>query len=163
MLLISAALLHELGHFLAIKLTGGRVGRVDIMPLGARIVTSGITSHRRDTAVYLCGPLANLLFFGLSLPVSLALASPYLLYFSICNLFFAFVNLLPVSGNDGYCALCSLISAKSESGDVYALVSRAGKISEFVFVLISAVSVFASGFNPGVIGLTAAANIYKKD
>ncbi len=163
MLFISCAFLHETGHLLAIKKVGGKIGRVDIMPLGARIVTVGITSHTDDIKVYLSGPFANVLFFVLSLPFGIAVRSPYVLYFSLCNLFLAFVNLLPISGNDGYNALTAFISQRTEEEKLFSLMEKTRKISETVFILLSFLAVLASRFNPGVIGLTTAANIYKKD
>ncbi len=163
MLFISCALLHEAGHLLAIKRVGGKIGRVDIMPLGARIVTVGITSHTSDIKVYLSGPFTNVLFFALSLPFGIAVRSPYILYFSLCNLFLALVNLLPISGNDGYNALTAFISQRAEEEKLFSLMEKTGKISGFIFILLSFLAVLASCFNPGVIGLTAAANIYKKD
>ena len=158
-----SALLHEAGHLTAIKAVGGNVRRVDIMPLGARIVTSGTMAHVQDIAVYLCGPVANLVFFSLSLPLALAVRSPYCLYFSLANLFLALVNLLPVSGNDGFCVLSAAVSRKAQGERLYSALNGVRRLSEAVFCLLSFTAVFASGFNPGVIGLTTAANIYKKD
>ncbi|MBR6506938.1 MAG: hypothetical protein IKT37_04995 [Clostridia bacterium] len=163
LLFLSCALIHEIGHFIAIKAVNGKIGRVDIMPLGARIITVGITSHINDVNVYLSGPLANILFFVLSFPAGVAANSPYVLYFSLCNLFLAFVNLLPISGNDGYCAVIALVSQKAQEEKLFSVMEKTRKISEAVFVLLSFLAVLASRFNPGVIGLTAAANIYKKD
>ena len=163
MLFISCAVLHESGHLLAIRMVGGKIGRVDIMPLGARIITVGITSHINDVNVYLSGPLANILFFVLSFPLALTVNSPYVLYFSLCNMFLAFVNLLPISGNDGYCAVIALVSQKAQEEKLFSVMEKTRKISEAVFVLLSFLAVLASRFNPGVIGLTVAANIYKKD
>lgn len=163
MLFVLCALIHEAGHLLAIKKAGGKIGRVDIMPLGARIVTVGLTSHKSDIKVYLQGPCANLLFFSLSFPFAVAVHSPYVLYFALCNLFLAVLNLLPIRGNDGYHALSAFISQNAEEEKIFFLMEKTRKISEAVFFILSLLSVFASGFNPGVIGLTAAANIYKKD
>ena len=156
-------MLHEAGHLIAIKRVGGKIGRVDIMPLGARIVTVGITSHTCDIKVYLSGPFANILFFALSLPFGIAMNSPYILYFSLCNMFLALVNLLPISGNDGHNALIAFISQRADEEKLFFLMEKTGKISELVFIVLSFFAVLASCFNPGVIGLTVAANIYKKD
>ena len=163
LLFLSCALLHEAGHFLAIKKVGEKIGRVDIMPLGARIVTVGITSHKSDIKVYLSGPFANILFFVLSFPLALTVNSSYILFFSLCNIFLALVNLLPISGKDGYHALMSLVSQKTGEEKLYSVMERTRKISEIVFIVFSFLAVLASRFNPGVIGLTTAANIYKKD
>lgn len=157
-----AALLHEVGHLFAIRISGGSVKRVDIMPLGARIVTSGTLSHKSDIAIYLSGPLVNLAVFALVFAPAYFFRLPYPLYFALANLFLAFVNLLPLAGNDGYCALISFYCNRYGEGSEHVFVKRAEVLSKWAFFILSALAVVFSGFNPGVIGLTAAANIYKK-
>lgn len=157
-----AALLHECGHLIAIRFTHGRVRRVDIMPLGARIVTSGTLSHKSDLKIYLSGPLTNVAVFLAFFPPAFALRQPYLLYFAFANLFLALVNLLPLAGNDGYCAYLAWRCDKAAEGNVHVSAKYAETLSKWVFFCFSVLAVLLSGFNPGVIGLTAAANIYKK-
>ncbi len=157
-----AALLHEGGHLIAIRRAHGKVKRVDIMPLGARIVTSGTLSHKSDMKIYLSGPCANLIAFSVFFIPAFAFRLPYLLYFAVANLFLALVNLLPLAGNDGYCALLSRRLDRDGEGSTHVSVKRAEILAKWAFFVFSVSAVLLSGFNPGVIGLTAAANIYKK-
>lgn len=59
LLFVLAAVIHECGHILAIRSVKGRIRRVDIMPLGACIVTDGGMSHKADIRIFLWGPAAN--------------------------------------------------------------------------------------------------------
>jgi hypothetical protein len=56
-----------------------------------------------------------------------------------------------------------LVSQKAQEEKLFSVMEKTRKISEAVFVLLSFLAVLASRFNPGVIGITVAANIYKKD
>ena len=163
LLFMLAAVIHELGHVLAIKTVKGKIKRIDIMPLCARIVTSGALSHKVDMLVFLCGPAANIIMFCVYLPFLFVSRSPYIWYFALVNLFLAVLNLLPIPGNDGYRALEALLKNKSDEETVFSIAKRIGNISNILFIMLTAASVIASGFNPGVTALAAAANLYKKD
>ncbi len=163
LLFIIAALLHELGHVLAVKSIGAQIKRVDIMPLGARIVTVCTLSHKADIIMYLFGPLFNLLAACLFLPTGFALKNAFVLYFGVVNLFLALVNLLPLAGNDGYQALVSfhlLHKGEDYTSKKEKLIKN---VANSVFLLLSAMAVLLSGFNSGILCLTAAATVYKKD
>ena len=163
LLFMLAAVIHEFGHVLAIKTLKGKIKRVDIMPLCARIVTSGTLSHKRDMAVFLCGPAANIIVFFMYLPFLFVSRSPYIWYFALVNLFLAVLNLLPIPGNDGYRALEAMLKNKSDEETAFSMAKRMGNISNIFFFVLTAASVVLSGFNPGVTALAAAANLYKKD
>lgn len=157
-----AAILHEAGHLAAIKIENGGIKRVDIMPLGARIVTSGTLSHKSDIKIYLSGPFANLIAFSVFFLPAVVFRQPYLMYFSFANLLLSLVNLLPLAGNDGYCAYLAWCSDKYGEGGILKSANIVEALSKWAFFCLSLLAVLLSGFNPGVIGLTAAANIYKK-
>lgn len=100
--LMGAVCVHEMGHLLAILLTGGKVDGIRITPFGLMIARrERICSAETDLLVLLAGPFANLifglLFFGHPLPGIAAFASD--------NLSFALMNLLPVRPLDGGRAL----------------------------------------------------------
>lgn len=103
---IAAVFIHETGHLLVISLGGCKVDGVTITPIGLTIKRTGLTGHRQDVAIHLAGPFTNLstalilTVMGCdidSLPVS-------------ANLFFALLNLLPITPLDGGKALSSLLS-----------------------------------------------------
>lgn len=94
MILVTYVLLvysiHELGHALAIILTGGKVSGFMIDRRGVGVKWQGDGDFRKQVAVSLSGPVANLIVFafcGLNL-------------FGLCNLVFGTLNLL-LPGGDG--------------------------------------------------------------
>lgn len=92
-----ACFCHELGHYVAIYLCGGRVARVSLTMVGAEMEMRGRFSYGQDLYCNLAGPLVNLLlafWFCYSFPL-----------FSGLNLALALVNLFPMSRLDGGRAL----------------------------------------------------------
>lgn len=82
--------IHELGHILAIAFTGGRVVGLTVDWRGVGVKWQGDGDLRKQVAVSLSGPVANLIVFafcGLNL-------------FGLCNLVFGTLNLL-LPGGDG--------------------------------------------------------------
>ena len=95
---VSAAVIHELGHILAAKLCGVRSWRLGLKAGGALITFDfSRLSYMREVFVHLAGPafgvmaaLFSVIFFGERAE-----------YFAGVSLSMALVNLLPVSGFDG--------------------------------------------------------------
>ena len=97
---ISALLLHELGHIIAIKLIGQKIWNVKLLPSA---VVMGYSSYNRfagDIFVALAGVLANsvALFSAIILEQILSLE---LTYFVAANICIGGLNLLPFEGLDG--------------------------------------------------------------
>ena len=61
LLVLSAALLHELGHILALRLSGAGICRLRIGVLGAIMETRGNLSYGQELLCLLAGPGVNLL------------------------------------------------------------------------------------------------------
>ena len=101
------AAFHESAHFAAMKLTGDAPRGIRLTPFGAEIARGPeLRSYRKDIAVSLAGPLANLaawallwIFTGRSL-------------WSDANLLLAVCNLLPVEPLDGGQALLAFLSMR---------------------------------------------------
>ena len=113
LILILTALLHEAGHLLAIKLTRVPLTGIDLEPMG-------ITLHYNETAcpfrtsalITFAGPAANLLCGLLSLFFLTLFRLPFADvpgFFCFCNLFLAFLNLLPLTRLDGGALLHTLL------------------------------------------------------
>lgn len=82
--------IHELGHVLAVAFTGGKVCGFTINRRGIGLKWQGDGDLRKQIAVSLSGPVANLVVFavcGFGL-------------FGLCNLVFAVANLV-LPGGDG--------------------------------------------------------------
>ncbi len=97
---LSAAVIHELGHILTMALLGAPILLLDFTPFGLKIVRGGrLLSYRREAVVSLSGAGANLLAAGLL--ALLGGQSFGALYLSAVNLAVGVFHLLPLRGLDG--------------------------------------------------------------
>jgi stage IV sporulation protein FB len=98
---LSAAALHELGHWLVLRLLGVRVTRLRLGVFGAVLETdSGRLSYGQELAAVLAGPGTNLLC-----ALALTAAGPGLEEAAGAHLVLGAFNLLPVRPLDGGRAL----------------------------------------------------------
>ncbi len=99
-LALSACLLHELGHVLALWSLGGRVARLDVTAVGAELIPQRVRpfSDKEEVFLLLSGAGMNLLcVWALSfLPQNETVQA-----FSLCHLLLAVCNLLPLEPLDG--------------------------------------------------------------
>lgn len=105
---ISAVVVHEAAHLAVIALCGCRVERISVTPIGLTIRRTGLTGHLQDIAIHLAGPMANLTVAGVLTPLfENAQAMPI-----TANLFFGWLNLLPITALDGSKALAALLALR---------------------------------------------------
>lgn len=120
---VLACAVHEGGHMLAARLCGMRIEAVRFGALGIQMVGDARPlSHLPRAAVSLAGPLANLLFFALLLPMPRAYSAVQLLLFLF--------HILPAVPLDGGMALYSLLCSAAEE-------RWAGRICTAVSVLLA--------------------------
>ena len=129
----AACLCHELGHVLAVRLWGGRIGAVRLTCAGAELRVRGPRMGERlpRLTTALAGPAVNLL-----LALGTARLAPWAgergAVFAGLNLTLGCFNLLPVGALDGGRALRALLPLRWEgmargiSGGLSALLSAAG-------------------------------------
>ncbi len=111
MVSLSSALLHELGHGAAAYLTGTKIETITVYPFGADMrLAPGLRAYRTDAVIAGAGAAVNLL---LALLGGL-MKWPMLI---ACNLFLAFVNLLPIEGLDGGLLLLTLARRHGFEGE----------------------------------------------
>lgn len=91
----AACLLHELGHYAAIRLLGGDIKLIRLTAVGAEMVLSGPLDYWREGAAALSGPLVNLLLASFFCRVEGGAL------FAGLNLALGCFNLLPVGRLDG--------------------------------------------------------------
>ena len=87
-----AVVIHELGHYVALKLFAVRVNFVSVKLSGTYMHTAPM-SLAQETAVAAMGPVFSLL---------LVLLSPFMPYMACCAFFQLLFNLLPLNGFDGW-------------------------------------------------------------
>ncbi len=90
-----ACIIHELGHIIAVYLTGGEILSIQFSWTGIKMTASTPKTNKSAIFVQLCGPLANLLAF------LLLIACGKTGYFAIFCLAEGFLNLLPYKFLDG--------------------------------------------------------------
>ncbi len=147
-LLAVAAVVHELGHLLAVRLKGGRLSEVLAWPLGGLSSPELHGDHSSAVAAALAGPFANLLVCVVVLPV-LTLDTPHfrdalhplrlphvelagtlvsdLLVLLFCaNWFLILVNLFPIPPLDAGRALQHLLAERVGDDTAHVSVLRFG-------------------------------------
>ena len=114
-LVMAACLLHELGHYLAIRLLGGDVKLIRLTAVGAEMVLSRPLSYGREGAAALAGPLVNLMLAALFCRWSWGQL------FAGLSLVLGCFNLLPVGRLDGgrlvFCVLSVLAGPEAARRD----------------------------------------------
>lgn len=107
-----AALMHEAGHILAMRLMGYSVDCVKFVGFGIRIKNKNIYSYRQEIIISLMGPAINILLGFCGVLLYLEFKNELLGYFVLSNFLYAFINLLPLSPLDGYKILSNIIHLK---------------------------------------------------
>lgn len=104
-----ACTLHELGHWLAIRLLGGRIARLRLTAVGAELALDGTRplSYGRECVAALAGPAASLLTAELAARGGLFLLAGL-------SLGQGLFNLLPILPLDGGRALGLLLASRGE-------------------------------------------------
>ncbi len=126
--LLLGALLHEAGHLAAMGCCGGRIERLTIGVLGAKIIPryQGIPSTARELVILFAGPAAGIL-------AGLAAARLGFWRFAQINWFLSCFNLLPLSGLDGGSILSLLLTFRfGERGE-----AAARAVGLFVSILLA--------------------------
>lgn len=112
-LAVCAAAAHELGHWTAVRMLGGRVTRLRLSAAGAEMQLAGAMGYRREIVCVLAGPAVNLV-------LALVLARMGLLACSGLNLAMGLFNLLPLRVLDGgralACVACILFGPERALG-----------------------------------------------
>lgn len=136
--LLLAALLHEWGHYLVLRLLGGRVDTIAVTVLGAemRIAPDSRLSYGEEILATLAGPTANLLFgllfalYGGPMPIFYLLSGAQL----ILGLF----NLLPIAPLDGGSALWLTVAWCTEPNTADRVASNVGLAVAFILLAVTA-------------------------
>lgn len=103
-----ACILHELGHIIALKLTGGELKSIELSCFGIKMTASPCSSLKNGILVLLSGPAVNLLLYIILRVLEIG---GFLATFNLAEGLF---NLLPYSMLDGG-AVMNLIA----EGSVY--------------------------------------------
>ena len=139
-LTLVAAVLHEMGHCLAIWLLTGEGARVRGHSSGLRIRRGEALSYRSEIAILLAGPAVNISLFLLSVPFGPSLDG-YVRVYGLINLATGLSNLLPFEGYDGYGAACEVLCAVGRSE----LIKRLEVFSFVLSICVTFLSLYLIG------------------
>ena len=132
------AVIHELGHILALSLFGNG----NIVPkghlTGFRLKSNAMSSYKRELIVLSAGPLANIVASVLFLPFLIFFGSYGLLFISL-NVLTAMSNLIPEEGYDGY-GILTLLRERSGKSPLPLM-----RVSFFVSVFFTFFSLYLIG------------------
>ena len=135
---LATILIHEFGHAVVARVSGMSSVTILIGALGGLCVYSGAPDPRRNIAISLAGPFANLLTCGLLYTMGRLtpgwvhwdpLLQQFLVLLFLWNLFLGLFNLLPIYPLDGGQATKGVIRAATGREDV---ARRATLITAFV-------------------------------
>ncbi len=130
------AILHELGHLIAMKTVGKKIEGVRFVGFGIQIQNGTLLSYKEEILISLAGPMANIVLAAALTVVFVFIDVPWVFNLIITNLCFAILNLLPLPPLDGYKVCRNLIH------EHYAYY-KAAKITRVVIaVTISILSMF---------------------
>jgi stage IV sporulation protein FB len=105
----AAALLHELGHYIPLRLLGGKVSRLELTGGGIGMEAAHPMSYKREVLTVLGGPFASLAF-ALLFSVRDGIIEGQAAIAGMC-FSHALFNMLPMRGLDGGKALELILSA----------------------------------------------------
>lgn len=150
LVMLLAAILHELGHILAANAVGAPIVRFDIEPWGGRMYYGGMTSYKQELLIASGGVAFNFLFAPIGLIPLFGIYGKLFFFSCVC---YALVNLIPAKTLDGgemlRCLLCmqkGSIGAESAERAVYLL--------SLIFMLaLGATLCLITGFNLSVVFL----------
>jgi membrane-associated protease RseP (regulator of RpoE activity) len=131
---LAALAVHELGHLFAFSLCREPSPRISFAIGGLRLFSQRNLSHAAEGVVAAAGPIANLLFGGLCLLLSVIYggAREYLTVCALLQFSAGLWNLLPIGDLDGARILSALLSPLS-----LGLASLISSLVSHVFLLLS--------------------------
>lgn len=145
--MLLAAVVHELGHILAANAAGVPIVRFDLELWGGRLCYGGLNSYKQELIVSCGGILANLLLCPLGLIPIFGLYGKLFFYSCIC---YALINMIPARTLDGGEILRCLLCMQSVSG--FECAERAIHLLSSFFMLALGVSLcLITGFNLSVL------------
>lgn len=144
-----SAMLHELGHVLALRRCKGEIEGLSFGGFGVRMKLKGglSLSLRDEIAVAAAGPAVNFILAFIS--AALCTASDKKLFLIVCavNTGMAFFNLIPISALDGGRILKNIILLRLNADSAEKISAAVSYIFLFLTLLTAFLLLLKTGFN----------------
>ena len=150
LVILIAAVVHELGHIAALAVCGIPVERFDIELWGGRMYYSGMNSYRKELCISLGGIVANLLAAPLGLISFFGIYGKLFFFASVC---YALVNIIPAKTLDGGEALRCMLNLSCDSSVAYAAQNAVNALALMFLCALGLSLAVLSGFNSSVLML----------
>ena len=145
---VLCAFLHELGHIIAIKIMGGKVGALKVHGFGIQISGNLELDYKREAISALMGPIASLLAgLGFILLSRFGMYTQLIVFLAMSNLCLFAVNILPIYPLDGGRCLYCILAGRLEQSRA-SLITKIVSVVFIIPLLIAAVYlVVQTGYN----------------
>lgn len=145
---VLCAFLHELGHIIAIKIMGGKVGALKVHGFGIQISGNLELDYKREAISALMGPIASLLAGLVFILLSrLGMYTQLVVFLAMSNLCLFAVNILPIYPLDGGRCLYCILAGRLEQSRA-SLITKIVSVVFIIPLLIAAVYlVVQTGYN----------------
>lgn len=142
---MAAALLHEIGHVIAILFCKRKVTYFRLSAFGAEIeqADGGNGSLQKDCLIYLLGPFANIVCFFLFWLFTGNLLHP----FCVANLALGLINLIPAEPLDGGQAVYSLLCIRYDEETAIKILERLSFVVLTPLAICGFLLLFQSAYN----------------
>lgn len=130
-----AVIIHEAGHLFAMWVLDVAPKQIKLIPASVQITADITRRYKTDMAVSLCGPLTNLVLFGVLYFNFISFKNDAVLAYALINLIIGAFNLLPVTGLDGGTILFSVLARRMDY-------NRARCILRITTLILSATMLF---------------------
>lgn len=148
LLMLLSALIHEMGHFVALSFLRVRVNALVLGLFGGTIfLEKKLVSYRREVVISVSGSLLNLVASVILFFILRYRFTPLLFFFFLSNALYGIFNLLPISALDGGQALTSLLLMKKEPYDAERLTGLISRLTLFLLAIAGLYLVKISCFN----------------
>ena len=155
LILTSAAMIHECGHFIAIKANGCSITRVDLEPFGATIAFNAAdASYKSEMLIALGGPIAGIAAAGAGWLCFLYFPSPLLLMFVLASMLFSLINLFPLRTLDGGTALRAFMLSRYDIDKAELILRLMSLTAAAMLCVLSAMLLQYTGYNVSLLALT---------
>lgn len=141
--LLSAAFLHELGHYTLLRCCGGRVTAIHITALGAEMQAAGRLSYGGELLAAAAGPMVNLVFACFFAWLGDRWEMCYL--FAGAQLVLGIFNLLPLSALDGGSILWNVTTWLTEPYTADRVTAVVGLVVAVMLTLAAAAALLLGG------------------
>lgn len=147
-IMLSAAVVHELGHIAAIKLLARQKFTFTLYPFGADIsYNSTNVSYTKETVISLSGCGANLIFALIGTLLIKTVYSREMMFFVFSNFAYAAINIFPIKSLDGGKALENILLGFLDTGNALRIAEIVSSAAFTVMTFFALVVLSATGYN----------------